>query len=122
MIEAYKYYIRNITEERRQQFPSHYSGTPSKALIHLDTTGSRQVDYRASAYQHHGLFRVAYPKVQEQVYYVFVGEDLIKTNGKCNVVRKYDVIFLSPGTGHSIQISRFGDLSFNVVKGPVVDE
>ena len=50
------------------------------------------------------------------------GEGLIKTNDKCNVVRKYHVISLPPDAGNTTQISGFSDLTFIVVTTRVVDE
>lgn len=50
------------------------------------------------------------------------GEGLMEIDGKCNVVRKHDVIFLPPGTAHSIQNSGLGGLTFIVVTTPVMDE
>ena len=65
MTEEYKSCIRNITEEPWQQFPGHYGGALSKALVHPDTTGSRQIDYRISTYQPMAYVELYTHKVQE---------------------------------------------------------
>ena len=122
MTEDYKSCIRNIREVHWQQFPGHHGGALSKAFVHPDTTGSRQIDYRISTYQPMAYVELHTHKVQEQVYHVLDGEGLMEINGKCNVVRKHDVIFLPPGTAHSIQNSGLGDLTFIVVTTPVMDE
>ena len=114
--------IRNMAEEPWQQFPAHYGGALSKALVHPDTTGSRLVDYRISAYQPMAYAEPHAHKVQEQVYHVLDGEGLMEIEGERHVVRKGDVIFLTPGTRHAIQNTGLGDLTFIVVTTPVTDE
>jgi hypothetical protein len=43
--------IRNVVEEPWQQFPGHFGGALSKALVRPENLGSRLVDYRISTYQ-----------------------------------------------------------------------
>lgn len=114
--------IRNMSEEPWQQFPGHFGSALSKALVHPETTGSRQIDYRISTYQPMAYVEGHEHKVQEQVYHVLDGEGLMEINGKNTVVRKNDVIFLPPGVPHSIQNTGLGDLTFIVVTTPVKDE
>lgn len=114
--------IRNLSEEPWQQFPGHFGSALSKALVHPETTGSRQIDYRISTYQPMAYVERHEHKVQEQVYHVLDGEGLMEINGKNTVVRKNDVIFLPPGVPHSIQNTGLGDLTFIVVTTPVKDE
>ncbi len=115
MSKKYKSCIRNITEEPWQQFPGHYGGALSKALVHPDTIGSRQIDYRISTYQPMAYVELHTHKVQEQVYHVLDGEGLMEIDTEHTIVRKHDVIFLPPGTAHSIQNTGLGDLTFVVV-------
>jgi len=122
MSDTYKSSIRNIAEEPWQQFPGHFGSALSKALVHPDTTGSRLVDYRISTYQPMGYVERHVHKVQEQVYHVLAGEGLMEIDGETHVVRKNDVIFITPGTWHSIQNTGLGDLTFIVVTTPVTDE
>ncbi|HEX5935061.1 MAG TPA: cupin domain-containing protein [Pseudorhizobium sp.] len=122
MSSEYKAVIRNIAEEPWQQFPAHYGGALSKALVHPSTTGSRQLDYRISTYQPMAYVERHVHKVQEQIYHVLEGEGLMEIDGKNTVVRKHDVVFLPPGTWHSIQNTGLGDLTFIVVTTPVKDE
>jgi len=118
----YRSSIRNMAEEPWQQFPAHYGGALSKALVHPETTGSRQIDYRISTYQPMAYVEEHAHKVQEQVYHVLDGEGLMVIDGERRVVRRNDVIFLTPGTRHSIQNTGLGDLTFIVVSTPVKDE
>ena len=122
MSKAYAASIRNMAEEPWQQFPGHYGGALSKALVHPDTVGSKQIDYRISTYQPMAYVEVHAHKVQEQIYHVLDGEGLMEIDGERRVVRKNDVIFLPPGVPHAIQNSGVGDLTFIVVTAPVKDE
>ncbi|WP_108661408.1 cupin domain-containing protein [Acuticoccus kandeliae] len=114
--------VRNIAEEPWQQFPNHFGGALSKALVRPETTGSKLLDYRISTYQPMAYVALHAHKVQEQVYHVLEGEGLMEIGDEKRVVRKHDVIFLPPGVPHSIQNSGLGDLTFIVVTTPMVDE
>lgn len=114
--------VRNIAEEPWQQFPNHFGGALSKALVHPDTAGSRQLDYRISTYAPMAYVARHQHKVQEQIYHVLEGEGLMEIGNETRVVRKHDVIFLPPGVPHSIQNSGLVNLTFIVVTTPVTDE
>jgi quercetin dioxygenase-like cupin family protein len=114
--------IRNIAEEPWQEFPGHFGGALSKALVRPETVGSRQIDYRISTYQPMAYVQLHSHKAQEQVYHVLEGEGLMEIDGERQVVRKHDVIFLPPGIPHAIQNSGVGDLTFIVVTTPINDE
>ena len=114
--------IRNIAEEPWQQFPGHFGSALSKALVAPSTTGSQLIDYRISTYQPMAYVERHAHKVQEQVYHVLQGEGLMEIGDEKRVVRPGDVIFIAPGTWHSIQNSGLGDLTFIVVTTPVTDE
>ncbi len=121
MTQSYTSSIRNIAEEPWQQFPDHFGGALSKALVHPDTVGSRQIDYRISAYQPMAYVKLHAHKLQEQVYHVLDGEGVMEIDGKRTVVRQHDVIFLPPGCEHSIENTGLGDLTFIVATSPVSD-
>jgi mannose-6-phosphate isomerase-like protein (cupin superfamily) len=122
MSKKYEASIRNIAEEPWQQFPGHFGSALSKALVHPETTGSRQIDYRISTYQPMAYVERHRHAVQEQVYHVLDGEGLMEIGEEKRVVRRNDVIFLPPGVWHSIQNTGLGDLTFIVVTTPVKDE
>ncbi|TCT04919.1 cupin domain [Tepidamorphus gemmatus] len=121
MSKPYEASIRNIAEEPWQQFPDHFGGALSKALVHPDTVGSRQLDYRISTYAPMAYVAKHQHKVQEQVYHVLEGEGLMEIGDEKRVVRQHDVVFLPPGVPHSIQNSGLGNLTFIVVTTPVKD-
>jgi mannose-6-phosphate isomerase-like protein (cupin superfamily) len=122
MAEDYQPRIRNIAEEPWQEFPAHYGGALSKALVGPESTGSRRIDYRISTYQPMAYVERHAHKVQEQVYHVLDGEGLMEIEGRQTVVRRHDVIFIPPGAWHSIQNSGLGPLTFIVVTTPIKDE
>lgn len=122
MTDQPKACVRNIAEEPWQQFPGHFGGALSKALVHPDTVGSKQLDYRISTYQPMAYVEKHVHKVQEQVYHILEGEALMEIGDEKRVVRKHDVIFLPPGVWHSIQNSGLGDLTFLVITTPTTDE
>ena len=115
-------FIRNIAEVAWRQFPDHFGGALSKPLVMPETAGSRHIDYRISMYQ--PMAHVARHKhaVQEQVYHVLEGEGLMEIDGKSQVVRRHDYIYLPPGVEHSIANSGLVNLVFLVVTSPVTDD
>ncbi len=121
MTDTYGPSVRNIAEEPWQQFPGHFGGALSKALVHPDTTGSRLVDYRISTYQPMAHVERHVHKVQEQVYHVLDGEGLMTIGDERRLVRRHDVVFIPPGVWHAIENTGLGDLTFIVVTTPVAD-
>jgi mannose-6-phosphate isomerase-like protein (cupin superfamily) len=113
--------IRNIAEVPWRQFPNHFGGALSKPLVMPQTAGSRHLDYRISLYQPMAYVELHAHAVQEQIYHVLEGEGLMEIDGKKQVVRKHDVIYLPPGVTHAIQNSGLVDLLFLVVTSPVTD-
>ena len=113
--------IRNVVEEPWQQFPGHFGGALSKALVRPENLGSRLVDYRISTYQPMACVERHAHKVQEQIYHVLEGEGCMEIDGRKTIVRRHDVIFIPPGVPHSIRNDGLTDLTFIVVTTPVED-
>ncbi len=113
--------VRNIVEEPWQEFPGHFGGALSKALVRPETAGSRLVDYRISTYQPMAYVEMHTHQVQEQIYHVLDGEGMMEFGGERRVVRRHDVIFIPPGVPHKITNNGLGDLTFIVVTTPVDD-
>ena len=114
--------IRNIAEVAWEELPGHHGGAFSKLLVHPETTGSRQLDHRISAYQPRAYVEPHLHKQQEQVYHVLDGEGLMEIDTIRRVVRRHDVIFIPPGVRHAIYNTGLTDLVFIVVTSPVRDE
>ena len=114
--------VRNVVEVTWQQFPGHFGGALSKALVRPETAGSRLIDYRISCYQPMAHVALHTHKVQEQVYHVLDGEGMMEMDGKRQVVRKHDVIYIPPGVEHGISNTGLTDLTFIVATTPAEDE
>ena len=113
--------IRNVVETPWQQFPGHFGGALSKPLVRPETAGSKLVDYRISTYQPMAYVETHTHKVQEQIYHVLEGEGSMEIEGRRQIVRRHDVIFIPPGVAHSIRNDGLTDLTFIVVTTPVED-
>ena len=113
--------IRNIVETPWKQYPGHFGGALSKPLVRPETAGSRLVDYRISTYQPMAYVETHSHKVQEQISHVLEGEGSMEIEGKRQIVRRHDVIFLPPGVAHSIRNDGLTDLTFIVVTTPAED-
>jgi mannose-6-phosphate isomerase-like protein (cupin superfamily) len=113
--------VHNVAEVPWQEFPGHFGGALSKALVRPETAGSRLIDYRISCYQPMAHVALHTHKVQEQVYHVLEGEGMMEMDGKRRLVRKHDVIFIPPGVAHSITNNGLTDLTFIVATTPVED-
>jgi mannose-6-phosphate isomerase-like protein (cupin superfamily) len=114
--------IRNIVETPWKQFPGHFGGALSKPLVRPETAGSRLIDYRISTYQPMAHVETHTHKVQEQIYHVLEGEGSMVIEGRRQIVRKHDVIFIPPGFSHSISNDGIADLTFIVVTVPPEDK
>jgi mannose-6-phosphate isomerase-like protein (cupin superfamily) len=114
--------IRNIAEVMWEELPGHHGGALSKLLVNPDSTGSRLIDHRISAYQPKAHVAPHRHKVQEQVYHVLEGEGLMEIEGRRQVVRRHDVVFIPPGIEHAIHNTGLTDLVFLVITTPVRDE
>jgi mannose-6-phosphate isomerase-like protein (cupin superfamily) len=114
--------IRNVVEVPWQEFSGHFGGALSKPLVRPETAGSRLIDYRISCYQPMAYVGPHTHKVQDQVYHVLDGEGMMEMDGKRQVVRKHDVIYIPPGVEHAIYNTGLTDLTFVVATTPVNDE
>ncbi len=114
--------VRNIAEVPWQEFPGHFGGALSKALVGPETSDARLVDHRISCYQPRAYVAPHTHQVQEQVYHLLEGEGLMEIDGERRVVRKHDVVFIPPGVEHALYNSGLVDLVFLVITTPATDE
>jgi quercetin dioxygenase-like cupin family protein len=114
--------IRNIAEVPWDEMPGHYGGALSKLLVRPESVGSRHVDHRISSYAPKAYVAPHTHRVQEQVYHVLEGEGLMELDGKRQVVRAHDVIFIPPGVEHALYNTGLARLTFIVVTTPVDDD
>jgi mannose-6-phosphate isomerase-like protein (cupin superfamily) len=114
-------FVRNIAEIPWQEFPGHFGGALSKALVRPETCGSRRIDHRISSYQPMAQVAEHVHKVQEQVYHVLEGEGLLTLDDKSVLMRRHDYVFVPPGVRHSFTNNGLVPLVFLVVTSPVED-
>ncbi len=110
--------IRAAAEVIWDEPPAHYGGAFSKLLVRPESCGSKSIDYRISVYQPRAYVALHKHRIQEQVYHVLEGEGLMELDGKKQVVRKDDVIFIPPGVEHAIYNTGMSDIKFVVVTSP----
>jgi len=115
-------FVRNIADIPWQEFPGHFGGALSKALVRPETCGSRRIDHRISRYQPMAHVAEHVHKVQEQVYHVLEGEGLLTLDDERRVMRRHDYVFVPPGVRHSFTNTGLGPLVFLVVTTPVEDD
>jgi len=118
----YQPVIRNIAEVLWDQLPGHYEGALSKLLVHPDSVGSRLLDHRISTYQPKAYVDSHTHRVQEQVYHVLDGEGVIYLDGRAQVIRRHDVVFIPPGVEHALHNTGLTPLTFLVITTPVSDD
>lgn len=110
--------IRAAAEVIWDEPPAHYGGAFSKMLVRPESCGSKSIDYRISVYQPRAYVAPHKHRIQEQVYHVLEGEGLMELDGKKQVVRKDDVIFIPAGVEHAIYNTGMTDIKFVVVTSP----
>ena len=115
-------FVRNIAEIPWQEFPGHFGGALSKALVRPENGGSKRIDFRISSYQPMAHVAEHVHQVQEQVYHVLDGEGLLTLNERSVLMRKHDYVFVPPGVRHSFTNNGLVPLVFLVVTSPVDDQ
>jgi mannose-6-phosphate isomerase-like protein (cupin superfamily) len=105
-----------------QEYPGHFGGALSKALVRPETCGARRVDFRISCYQPMACVQEHVHRVQEQVYHVLEGEGMLTLDEKGVLMRRRDYVLVPPGVRHSSTNNGTVPLVFMVVTTPVEDE
>ncbi|MFM1856043.1 MAG: hypothetical protein RLZ83_1352 [Pseudomonadota bacterium] len=114
-------FVSHMAEIAWQEFPGHFGGALSKALVRPETCGSRRVDFRISCYQPMAHVQEHVHQVQEQVYYMLEGEGLLTLDERRVLMRKGDYVFVPPGVRHSFANHGTVPLVFLVITTPVED-
>jgi mannose-6-phosphate isomerase-like protein (cupin superfamily) len=104
-----------------QEFPGHFGGALSKALVRPETCGAQRIDFRISCYQPMAHVQEHVHQVQEQAYYVLEGEGLLTLDGRPVLMRPHDYVFVPPGVRHGFTNQGTVPLVFFVVTTPVED-
>ena len=114
-------FTRNIADIPWQEYPGHHGGALSKALVRPETCGSRRIDHRISCYQPMAYVEVHVHQVQEQVYHVLEGEGMLTLDGRAQLLRENDYVFVPPGVHHGFTNNGIAPLVFLVITTPVED-
>jgi mannose-6-phosphate isomerase-like protein (cupin superfamily) len=104
-----------------QEFPGHFRGALSKALVSRDLAGARQLDFRISHYQPMAWVEEHVHAVQEQVYFVLDGEGRLTLDGAEHLLRRHDYVWIPPGVRHSFVSCGLEPLIFLVLSSPATD-
>lgn len=105
-----------------QQFPGHFGGALSKALVGPGNVNTQRMDFRISRYAPAAFVEEHVHKIQEQVYYVLEGEGVLTTDDDKHLMRPHDYVYVPPGVRHSFTNTGTNGLVFLVVTTPTDDE
>lgn len=114
-------FVANIAEIAWQEFPGHFGGALSKALVRPENTAAKRVDFRISCYQPMAYVQEHVHQVQEQIYHVLEGEGLLTLDDRRVLMRRHDYVFVPPGVRHSFTNNGLVPLVFLVVTTPADD-
>jgi quercetin dioxygenase-like cupin family protein len=105
-----------------QEFPGHFGGALSKALVGPENSGSSRIDFRISRYAPAAYVGEHVHKFQEQIYYVLEGEGILTLGAEKHLMRTHDYVYVPPGVKHSFTNTGTAGLVFIVVTTPSADE
>jgi len=117
-----KPFVEKMARIAWQEFPGHFGGALSKALVGPKNSGTSRIDFRISRYAPNAYVQEHVHKVQEQVYYVIEGEGLLTLNREKHLMRPHDYVYVPPGVRHSFTNTGTAGLVFLVVTTPADDE
>jgi quercetin dioxygenase-like cupin family protein len=117
-----KAFVEQMARVAWREFPGHFGGALSKALVGPGNSGSRLLDFRISRYAPNAFVQEHVHKVQEQVYYVLEGEGLLTLGKAKHLMRPHDYVYVPPGVRHSFTNTGTAGLVFLVVTTPADDE
>lgn len=105
-----------------QEFPGHFGGALSKALVGPGNSGSARIDFRISHYAPNAYVQEHVHKVQEQIYYVLEGNGVLTLDDAQHLMGPHDYVYVPPGVRHGFINSGLVGLVFLVVTTPADDE
>jgi quercetin dioxygenase-like cupin family protein len=117
-----KAFVEQMARIAWQQFPGHFGGALSKALVGPENAGSKLIDFRISRYAPMAYVQEHTHKVQEQIYYVLEGEGVLTLNDERHLMRPHDYVYVPPGVRHSFTNTGTNGLVFLVVTTPADDK
>jgi len=117
-----KAFVEQMARVAWQEYPGHFGGALSKALVGPENSNSKLLDFRISRYAPNAYVQEHVHKVQEQVYYVLEGEGILTLEKDRHLMRPHDYVYVPPGVRHSFTNTGVGGLVFLVVTTPAADE
>ena len=108
-------FVEQMARVAWREYPGHFGGALSKALVGPENSGSSLMDFRISRYAPNAY-------VQEQVYYVLEGEGVLTVGKDRHLMRPHDYVYLPPGVPHSFTNTGTAGLVFLVITTPADDE
>jgi len=117
-----KPFVEKMARIAWQEFPGHFGGALSKALVGPKNSGTSRIDFRISRYAPSAYVQEHVHKGQEQIYYVLEGEGLLTVDEEKHLMRPHDYVYLPPGVRHSFTNTGTAGLVFLVVTTPADDE
>ncbi|HSC00295.1 MAG TPA: cupin domain-containing protein, partial [Burkholderiaceae bacterium] len=105
-----------------QEFPGHFGGALSKALVGPDNAGTRRIDFRISSYAPNAYVAEHVHQVQEQIYYVLDGCGVLTLDDASHLMSAHDYVYVPPGVRHSFTNTGLAPLVFLVVTTPASDD
>jgi len=115
-------FVEQMARIAWQEYPGHFGGALSKALVGPVNSGSSLLDFRISRYAPAAYVGEHVHKVQEQVYYVLEGEGVLTLDKERHLMRPHDYVYVPPGVRHSFTNTGTAGLVFLVVTTPADDE
>lgn len=104
------------------EYPGHFGGALSKALVDPGNTGTSRIDFRISRYAPAAYVGEHIHQVQEQIYYVIDGEGVLTLDDERHLMRAHDYVYVPPGVRHSFTNTGVAGLVFFVITTPANDE
>lgn len=115
-------FVEKMARIAWREYPGHFGGALSKALVGPENSGSSLLDFRISRYAPNAYVGEHSHKVQEQIYYVLEGEGLLTLGEERHLMRPHDYVYVPPGVRHSFTNTGTAGLVFLVVTTPADDE
>jgi quercetin dioxygenase-like cupin family protein len=115
-------FVEQMARVAWREYPGHFGGALSKALVGPENAGSQLMDFRISRYAPNAYVQEHSHKVQEQVYYVLEGEGVLTVGEERHLMRPHDYVYLPPGVPHSFTNTGTAGLVFLVITTPADDE
>ncbi|MFZ2648853.1 MAG: cupin domain-containing protein [Burkholderiaceae bacterium] len=119
--KAPRAFVEQMANVAWQEFPGHFGGALSKALVGPGKVDTRRIDFRISHYAPAAYVGEHVHQVQEQIYYVLEGVGLLTLDAQQHLMRAHDYVYVPPGVRHSFTNTGLTGLVFLVLTTPAGD-